>query len=223
MNQGGMFCQVVNRISQQIIEELQFDFVPDTISKGIIGLCSDATAGLFYAYDQNSIFQVVFLLKSLYQFLTFFFYHVSILVVFFLSGICSGWGQGYVAGLSQYEWICCSSCTLQVSPSKRSSVSIAGYELFHDSQSNNISFLYRISKKFGSRLWNSLCCVQRLSFYICKFLVVDDCWISIAGWSRLLCEWLYQSCFLLCKGKIQLRACILFFFSIYIFCEIYYI
>ncbi|XP_077238877.1 zinc ion binding protein isoform X2 [Tasmannia lanceolata] len=50
--------KVVNRISQQIIEELQFDHVPDPISRGIIGLCSDATAGLFYAYDHNSIFQV---------------------------------------------------------------------------------------------------------------------------------------------------------------------
>ncbi|GFS29289.1 zinc ion binding protein [Actinidia rufa] len=28
------------------------------MSRGIIGLCSDASAGLFYAYDQNSIFQV---------------------------------------------------------------------------------------------------------------------------------------------------------------------
>ncbi|KAL5864996.1 hypothetical protein ACOSQ3_002510 [Xanthoceras sorbifolium] len=28
------------------------------MSRGIIGLCSDATAGVFYAYDQNSIFQV---------------------------------------------------------------------------------------------------------------------------------------------------------------------
>ncbi|XP_058090149.1 vacuolar sorting protein 18 isoform X2 [Magnolia sinica] len=50
--------KVVNRISQQIIEELHFDHTPDSISRGIMGLCSDATAGLFYAYDQNSIFQV---------------------------------------------------------------------------------------------------------------------------------------------------------------------
>lgn len=50
--------QVVNRISEKIIEELQFDQTSDSASKGIIGLCSDATAGLFYAYDQNSIFQV---------------------------------------------------------------------------------------------------------------------------------------------------------------------
>ncbi|XP_050906215.1 vacuolar sorting protein 18 [Lathyrus oleraceus] len=50
--------KVVNRISEHIIEELQFDQTSDSASKGIIGLCSDATAGLFYAYDQNSIFQV---------------------------------------------------------------------------------------------------------------------------------------------------------------------
>lgn len=50
--------KVVNRISENIIEELQFDQTSDSASKGIIGLCSDATAGLFYAYDQNSIFQV---------------------------------------------------------------------------------------------------------------------------------------------------------------------
>nr|AOX49857.1 vacuolar protein sorting-associated protein 18-like protein [Ilex paraguariensis] len=50
--------KVVNRISEQIIEELQFDQTAESASKGIIGLCSDASAGLFYAYDQNSIFQV---------------------------------------------------------------------------------------------------------------------------------------------------------------------
>ncbi|XP_030459508.1 vacuolar sorting protein 18 isoform X1 [Syzygium oleosum] len=50
--------KVVNRISEQIIEELQFDQTSESLSRGIIGLCSDATAGLFYAYDQNSIFQV---------------------------------------------------------------------------------------------------------------------------------------------------------------------
>ncbi|KAK2427383.1 vacuolar sorting protein [Trifolium repens] len=50
--------KVVNRISENIIEELQFDQTSDSASKGIIGLSSDATAGLFYAYDQNSIFQV---------------------------------------------------------------------------------------------------------------------------------------------------------------------
>ncbi|KAK8622377.1 hypothetical protein V6N13_117296 [Hibiscus sabdariffa] len=54
----GNKVKVVNRISEQIIEELQFDQVSDSTSRGIIGLCSDATAGLFYAYDQNSIFQV---------------------------------------------------------------------------------------------------------------------------------------------------------------------
>ena len=50
--------KVVNRISEQIIEELQFDQTAESMSRGIIGLCSDASAGLFYAYDQNSIFQV---------------------------------------------------------------------------------------------------------------------------------------------------------------------
>ncbi|KAM0936066.1 putative transcription factor C2H2 family [Dioscorea sansibarensis] len=50
--------KVVNRISQKIVEELKFDHAPESMSKGIIGLCSDATAGLFYAYDESSIFQV---------------------------------------------------------------------------------------------------------------------------------------------------------------------
>ncbi|MQL89401.1 hypothetical protein Taro_021975 [Colocasia esculenta] len=50
--------KVVNRISQQFIEELKFEYSPESASRGIIGLCSDATAGLFYAYDENSIFQV---------------------------------------------------------------------------------------------------------------------------------------------------------------------
>ncbi|KAJ8763821.1 hypothetical protein K2173_003603 [Erythroxylum novogranatense] len=54
----GNKVKVVNRISEQIVEELQFDQTSDSLSRGIIGLCSDATAGLFYAYDQNSIFQV---------------------------------------------------------------------------------------------------------------------------------------------------------------------
>ncbi|XP_027343327.1 vacuolar sorting protein 18 isoform X2 [Abrus precatorius] len=54
----GNKVKVVNRISENIVEELQFDQTSDSASKGIIGLCSDATAGLFYAYDQNSIFQV---------------------------------------------------------------------------------------------------------------------------------------------------------------------
>ncbi|KAM3233932.1 hypothetical protein P3L10_019291 [Capsicum annuum] len=54
----GNKIKVVNRISEQIVGELYFDQTPDAVSRGIIGLCSDASAGLFYAYDQNSIFQV---------------------------------------------------------------------------------------------------------------------------------------------------------------------
>ncbi|XP_071903759.1 vacuolar sorting protein 18-like isoform X4 [Coffea arabica] len=54
----GNKVKVVNRISEQIVEELYFDQASDAASRGIIGLCSDASAGLFYAYDQNSIFQV---------------------------------------------------------------------------------------------------------------------------------------------------------------------
>ncbi|CAM8951692.1 unnamed protein product [Rhodiola kirilowii] len=54
----GNKVKVVNRISEQIIEELQFDQTSDSIGRGIIGLCSDASAGYIYAYDQNTIFQV---------------------------------------------------------------------------------------------------------------------------------------------------------------------
>ncbi|KAJ4822464.1 Vacuolar protein sorting-associated protein 18 like protein [Turnera subulata] len=54
----GNKVKVVNRISEQIIEELQFDQSSESSSRGIIGLCSDATAGFIYAYDQNAIFQV---------------------------------------------------------------------------------------------------------------------------------------------------------------------
>ncbi|KAL2527636.1 zinc ion binding [Abeliophyllum distichum] len=54
----GEGASVVNRISEQIVEELYFDQTPDAVSRGVIGLCSDASAGLFYAYDQSSIFQV---------------------------------------------------------------------------------------------------------------------------------------------------------------------
>ncbi|EES13443.1 vacuolar protein sorting-associated protein 18 homolog [Sorghum bicolor] len=49
--------KVVNRISQQMVEELVVDDTPET-SRGIIGLCSDPSTGLFYAYDESSIFQV---------------------------------------------------------------------------------------------------------------------------------------------------------------------
>ncbi|KAH9624516.1 hypothetical protein KSS87_014015 [Heliosperma pusillum] len=54
----GNKVKVVNQISERIIEELHFDLTSDSASKGILCLCSDASAGLFYAYDQNSIFQV---------------------------------------------------------------------------------------------------------------------------------------------------------------------
>ncbi|KAK9671984.1 hypothetical protein RND81_12G067600 [Saponaria officinalis] len=54
----GNKVKVVNQISERIIEELHFDLTSDSGSNGILGLCSDASAGLFYAYDQNSIFQV---------------------------------------------------------------------------------------------------------------------------------------------------------------------
>ncbi|KAK1279700.1 hypothetical protein QJS04_geneDACA003179 [Acorus gramineus] len=65
----GEKVKVVNRISQQIVEELKFDHGPESFSKGIIGLCTDPTpgfemglldesSGLFYAYDENSVFQV---------------------------------------------------------------------------------------------------------------------------------------------------------------------
>lgn len=47
------------------MEELEFDDAPES-SRGIIGLCSDATAGLFYAYNENSIFQVSFHLDSFF-------------------------------------------------------------------------------------------------------------------------------------------------------------
>lgn len=54
----GNKVKVVNRISEQIVEELHFDQTSEAASRGILGLCSDASAGLFYTYDQNSIFQV---------------------------------------------------------------------------------------------------------------------------------------------------------------------
>jgi hypothetical protein len=47
----------VNRISQKIVEEIVVDNTAES-SKGIIGLCSDASTGVFYAFDDSSIFQV---------------------------------------------------------------------------------------------------------------------------------------------------------------------
>ena len=40
----------VNRISEQIVEELEFDKTSETASKGITGLSIDASAGYLYAY-----------------------------------------------------------------------------------------------------------------------------------------------------------------------------
>ena len=50
--------KVVNRVSQKVIEELQFDREFDSSSREILGLCSDVTASVFYAYDENSIFEI---------------------------------------------------------------------------------------------------------------------------------------------------------------------
>ncbi|KAI3758519.1 hypothetical protein L6452_06084 [Arctium lappa] len=52
----GNRVKVVNRINEQIVEELHFDQTLESTSKGIIGLSIDASVGLFYAYDENSIF-----------------------------------------------------------------------------------------------------------------------------------------------------------------------
>ena len=45
------------------MEELVVDNAPES-SKGIIGLCSDASTGVFYAFDDNSIFQVRILILA---------------------------------------------------------------------------------------------------------------------------------------------------------------
>eukprot|EP01018_Ginkgo_biloba_P010354 Gb_14455 [translate_table: standard] len=50
--------KVVNRVNQKVREELQFDRAFDSSSGGVLGLCTDATAGVFYAYDENSIFEI---------------------------------------------------------------------------------------------------------------------------------------------------------------------
>lgn len=54
----GNRVKVVNRISQQVIEELKFDHASELVSEGIIGLCRDASTGVFYACDESAIFQV---------------------------------------------------------------------------------------------------------------------------------------------------------------------
>uniref|UniRef100_A0A0E0LRV8 RING-type domain-containing protein n=1 Tax=Oryza punctata TaxID=4537 RepID=A0A0E0LRV8_ORYPU len=51
------FLLLIRDNIKQIVEELIVDNSPE-ITKGIIGLCSDASTGLFYAYDENSIFQI---------------------------------------------------------------------------------------------------------------------------------------------------------------------
>lgn len=50
--------QVVNRVSQKVVEEERFDSRVDLGSPTMLGLCSDTAGGAFYAFDENSIYEV---------------------------------------------------------------------------------------------------------------------------------------------------------------------
>ena len=48
----------MNRVSQKVVEEQRFDNRSDLGSPTMLGLCSDLAGGAYYAYDENSIFEV---------------------------------------------------------------------------------------------------------------------------------------------------------------------
>jgi len=50
--------KVVNRVSQKVVEEQRFDTRSDLGSPTMLGLCSDLAGGAYYAFDENSIFEV---------------------------------------------------------------------------------------------------------------------------------------------------------------------
>eukprot|EP00252_Welwitschia_mirabilis_P007813 TRINITY_DN19529_c0_g1_i1.p1 TRINITY_DN19529_c0_g1~~TRINITY_DN19529_c0_g1_i1.p1 ORF type:complete len:1023 (+),score=246.07 TRINITY_DN19529_c0_g1_i1:343-3411(+) len=54
----GNKVKVVNRVNQRVREELHFERSFESNTTEILGLCSDAIAGVFYAYDENSIFEI---------------------------------------------------------------------------------------------------------------------------------------------------------------------
>lgn len=55
-----LFGQVVNRISQSIVDEKQFDSMMDQSSATMIGLCTDAIGGAVYAYNEDTLYEVSF-------------------------------------------------------------------------------------------------------------------------------------------------------------------
>lgn len=111
------------------MEELYFDQVPDAVSKGILGLCSDASAGLFYAYDQNSIFQVQLVWICFWVFCVWpdpVLLKVHLLPMNSNSGISKWWRSRHVEGLLRPKGICCCFSKLSWCPSKRPCLSSAG-------------------------------------------------------------------------------------------------
>lgn len=51
--------KVVNRISQSIVDEKQFDSMMDQSSPTMIGLCTDAIGGAVYAYNEDTLYEIV--------------------------------------------------------------------------------------------------------------------------------------------------------------------
>lgn len=50
--------KIVNRVSQKVVEEQRFDLRSDLGSPTMLGLCSDMAGGAYYAYDENSIYEI---------------------------------------------------------------------------------------------------------------------------------------------------------------------
>ncbi|KAI5058038.1 hypothetical protein GOP47_0026208 [Adiantum capillus-veneris] len=50
--------KVVNRVSQSIVEEKQFDSLFDYSAAAMLGLCTDAIGGAVFAYDENALYEI---------------------------------------------------------------------------------------------------------------------------------------------------------------------
>ncbi|KAH7283931.1 hypothetical protein KP509_34G031500 [Ceratopteris richardii] len=51
--------KVVNRVSQTIVEEKVFDSLLDQSTSAMVGLCTDAIGGAIFAYNENSLYEIV--------------------------------------------------------------------------------------------------------------------------------------------------------------------
>lgn len=51
--------KVVNRVSEKVVEEKLFDSLFDQMSATMLGLCTDAIGGAVYAFNENTIYEII--------------------------------------------------------------------------------------------------------------------------------------------------------------------